>query len=261
MRLQVLSSGSRGNACLVRAGETRALLDAGLTMRELSARLDAVGVPSRSLHHIAVTHGHLDHARSAGALSHRASAPVTCSERIMRNRSIERAHELRAIRFGSDQELESPCDEEPLVLRPVHIPHDADPTAAFRVEHRGRVSVVLTDMGRPDPGVARALAGAHVLVLEFNHDEGMLRGGPYPAKLKRRIAGDGGHLSNEQAREVLRALAGPELHTLVLAHLSAHNNTPELALEAAHAELSALGLDGVRVEVARQDAPLEAIEV
>jgi phosphoribosyl 1,2-cyclic phosphodiesterase len=89
----------------------------------------------------------------------------------------------------------------------------------------------------------------------------MLAAGPYPERLKERIRGGRGHLSNEQAAEMLRLLAGPELHTVVLAHLSAHNNTQELARAAAEAALSAAGRDEVRVLVALQDEPLEPIPV
>jgi len=134
----------------------------------------------------------------------------------------------------------------------VRIPHDADPTVAFRLEHAGRVAVVLTDMGRPDPHVAARLAGAHVLVLEFNHDADMVAAGPYTAALKRRILGNAGHLSNAQAGEMLRLMAGPDLHTLVLAHLSEVNNRPLLALAAASAALEDLGLSQIKVELGRQ---------
>jgi phosphoribosyl 1,2-cyclic phosphodiesterase len=108
-------------------------------------------------------------------------------------------------------------------------------------------------MGRPDANVARRLAGAHLLVLEFNHDPGLVEAGPYPPALKRRILGNAGHLSNEQAGEMLRALAGPQLHTLVLAHLSKTNNRPLLALSEARSVLAELGLERVQVEVADQD--------
>jgi phosphoribosyl 1,2-cyclic phosphodiesterase len=90
-------------------------------------------------------------------------------------------------------------------------------------------------------------------VLEFNHDPGLVEAGPYPPALKRRILGNAGHLSNEQAGEMLRALAGPQLHTLVLAHLSKTNNRPLLALSEARSVLAELGLERVQVEVADQD--------
>lgn len=254
MHLQVLSSGSGGNSALFRAGEGRVLVDAGLTLAELEARLELAGVPPptgerSTLDHVLVTHGHLDHARSAGGIARKHRAVVHGSEAMLQAPSLRRAKRQAALRIGADAVL-----DEQLGLRVsnVALPHDAHPTVAFRLEHDGRVAVILTDMGRPDEYVARALRGAHVLVLEFNHDRDMLEQGPYPMALKRRVGGDAGHLSNAQAAQMLRWLAGPELHTLVLAHLSLHNNRPELALEAARTTLEALGLGHVRVLVASQ---------
>ena len=100
-----------------------------------------------------------------------------------------------------------------------------------------------------------------MLVLEFNYDADMLANGPYPPNLKRRIAGRGGHLSNAQAQAALAHLAGPDLHTLVLAHLSEKNNTPERALGAAQDKLRELGLDHVRIVIAQQDQVTESLEV
>jgi len=100
-----------------------------------------------------------------------------------------------------------------------------------------------------------------LLVLEFNHDPEMLRKGPYPINLKKRVAGRGGHLSNDQGAEVLGHLAGPNLHTLILAHLSLKNNTRQLAVDAAEAKLAELGLEGVEVIVADQDQVGRNIEV
>ena len=126
-------------------------------------------------------------------------------------------------------------------------------SAPFEVEHEDRVAVVLTDMGHPRREVADALSGAHVLVLEFNHDVEGLANGPYPPVLQNRIGGDRGHLSNEQAARMLEWLAGPELHTLVLAHLSKKTNTAERAEETARRTLDRLGLGHVEVHVASQD--------
>lgn len=261
MRLQVLSSGSRGNATLVRAGEVNLLVDAGLSLRELERRFDGARFSGRDVHHIALSHGHLDHARSSGSLARRTGATLHLCERLMRNKSVERAPRIATLRVGHRTLLEHPTAPSDLTMTAVQIPHDADPTVAFALDHAGRRAVILTDMGEPTPRISTQLGGAHVLVLEFNHDERMLKHGPYPINLKRRVAGKGGHLSNAQARDVLGHLAGPNLHTLVLAHLSEKNNRPELALEAATTKLAELGLAHVRVLVAQQDAVLDALTV
>jgi len=261
MHLQVLSSGSGGNSALVRAGDACVLVDAGLPGVEMERRLETARLGHAGLDHVFVTHGHLDHARSAGLLARRHRATLHCAEAIMSNASIRRHKTLSTLRIGSPSTAACARGDQGLRLTPYELPHDALPTVAFRIEHDDRVAVILTDMGVPRDDVARRLRGAHVLVLEFNHDLGMLETGPYPATLKRRIAGNAGHLSNDQAARMLRALASENLHTLVLAHLSEHNNRPDIALEAARATLDGLGLAHVKVLVASQDEVGPNLEV
>ncbi|MDE0891441.1 MAG: MBL fold metallo-hydrolase, partial [Planctomycetota bacterium] len=126
------------------------------------------------------------------------------------------------------------------------------PTVAIELSYGGRKAVICTDCGHPRNDVAPPLRGAHVLVLEFNYDPELLAAGPYPPKLQKRIRSDHGHLSNGQAQELLRDLVTPDLHTLVLAHLSKKTNSPELALAAARATLEDLGRSDVEVLVAAQ---------
>jgi phosphoribosyl 1,2-cyclic phosphodiesterase len=253
MHLQILSSGSAGNATLVRAGETHLLVDAGLELDELEVRLDAARVRPKRIDHLVLTHGHLDHARAAGAFSSAHGAPVHCALSLMSNASVRGARTLSTFTIGRRYPLQGPYGDDGLVLTPVLIPHDAEPTVALRLEQRDRVAAIVTDMGRPDLGALAGLSGAHLLVLEFNHDPRMLADGPYSPNLKRRIGGPRGHLSNAEACAMLRMLAGPELHTLVLAHLSRVNNTPELARAAAERTLADLGRADVQVLIAEQD--------
>jgi phosphoribosyl 1,2-cyclic phosphodiesterase len=252
MHLQVLSSGSGGNSALVRAGEARVLVDAGLPGEEMERRLEAARLGFGGLDHVFVTHGHLDHARSAGLVARRHRATLHCAEAVMRNASIRRHKRLATLRIGSPSNAPCARGAGELTLTPVALPHDAQPTVAFKIECAGRVAVILTDMGVPRDDVAHQLGGAHVLVLEFNHDLGMLENGAYPPALKRRIAGNAGHLSNDQAAWMLRAMASANLHTVVLAHLSEHNNRPLIALEAAQRTLDELGLAHVKVLIASQ---------
>jgi len=252
MRAQVLSSGSGGNSLSVLCGEMRVLVDAGLPMREQRARLEHARIPLRAIDHIVVSHAHLDHARCAGALAKHHDATLHCAERCMSFNSMKRAPRFEVLPIDSRRTLRGAHGDE-VLLEAIPLPHDCDPTVALRLETADRRLVVLTDMGRPDAAIARRLRGAHVLVLEFNYDERMLAEGPYPEALKRRVSGDRGHLSNTQASSMLAAMAGPELHTLVLAHISQKNNTPELALAAARATLQGIGREDVEVLVASQD--------
>jgi phosphoribosyl 1,2-cyclic phosphodiesterase len=262
VRLQVLSSGSEGNSALVRAGETTLMVDAGLARVAMDERLDAAQLPPAGIAHVLVTHGHLDHARSAGYVARREHATLHCAETMMTHASAKRAKRLSTIRVNHEFELAAPGSTDIVRALPALIPHDCDPTVAYRLEHEGRVAVILTDMGCVDDDVARRLAGAHVLVLEFNHDPLLMETSPYPAVLRKRILGNRGHLSNAQGALMLERLASDNLHTLILAHLSQKTNTRELALEAAQTTLARLGLTSrVRLIVAEQHVALESIAV
>lgn len=253
MHVQTLSSGSEGNATLIRAGELSLLVDAGLTARELYKRFEDARVTPRLIDHVLVTHGHLDHCRSAGIIGKRHEAIVHCAENIMRNRALLRSPKLAVLRPGSRVEVANIKTGDKVGISTIPVPHDCDPTVAFKLDHEDRVVVVLTDIGEPRKEVADQLRGAHVLLLEFNYDPEALAAGPYPEILQRRIRGGRGHLSNEQAATMLEWLAGPELHTLVIIHVSRKNNSPDIALDVAKRKLEELGLTHVKVLVASQD--------
>lgn len=274
MHIQVLSSGSEGNSTLIRAGEVTVLVDAGLGREAMLKRLESARLGPEGIGHVLVTHGHLDHSRSSGLVARRERATLHAAESQLTHPWARRAKNCAALAIGSEFRLAA----KPLVsagfggarsevgdeagVRAVPIPHDCDPTVAFRFERAGRVAAILTDIGRPDADVARDLAGAHVLVLEFNYDPGMMARGPYPLVLQRRIAGGRGHLSNAQAGEMLERLASENLHTLVLAHISQKTNRADIALETAHATLDRLGIaNRVRVIAAPQHEALPNLEV
>ncbi|MFT5732281.1 MAG: phosphoribosyl 1,2-cyclic phosphodiesterase [Planctomycetota bacterium] len=261
MRLQILGSGSGGNSALLWADETVILIDAGLPIRTLTERIASTGIGFRAIDHVIVSHGHLDHSRSAGIIAKRHGATLHCAARIQEHRSVSRAPDKSELPINGSTTLEPRSGSAPATLRTVKIPHDCEPTLAFRIEHGGRTLSFLTDMGEPRDDAAAALANSALLVLESNYDEELLKAGPYPASLKSRVRGSGGHLSNEQMTVMLTRMAGPELHTVVLAHLSAKNNRPDLAVDAARDALRRLGRDEVKVIAAKQDQPLEPIQV
>jgi phosphoribosyl 1,2-cyclic phosphodiesterase len=261
MQLQVLSSGSEGNSTLVRAGECAVLVDAGLPRIALDERFAAAGLGHEPFDHVLVTHGHLDHARSVGLVARRSRATLHAAEAQLSHPWARRARQLAALRVDARFELCSRTGGDALEVESVLLPHDCDPTVAFGFQQGARKAVILTDMGRPDPAIARRLCDPHVLVLEFNWDPELMESGPYPPMLRRRITGGRGHLSNQQAAAMLEQLAGANLHTLVIAHISQKTNLPEIARECAQAALLRLGLSHVRVLLAEQHQILPAIEV
>lgn len=262
MRLRMLGSGSRGNSALLSADETLILLDAGLPIRQLADRLAGARIGHRGIDHVVVTHGHLDHSRSAGIIAKRHDATLFCADRYFHHRAFSRAPEKRQLPDSGRIELEARPGSDPSpVVRTIRVPHDCDPTLALGIEHRDRHLSLVSDMGEPREDVASMLKDPHVLLLEANHDLEMLRSGPYPQALKDRVSGSHGHLSNDQMAIMLTRMVGPRTHTVVLIHLSEKNNSPELALDAARAALTRLGRPEVRVLVAAQHEPLDPIDV
>jgi phosphoribosyl 1,2-cyclic phosphodiesterase len=258
VRVTVLGSGSRGNAILLESGADAILIDAGFSGREVEERLARVGREPSSLLGIVVTHEHGDHVRGVGVLARRHGTPVHLTEGTL-------AHSPRIFQGGESLSFYRPghpFEVGPFRVEPFLTVHDAvDPVAVAVLDLPSRLRVgVATDMGRPTAGVRHALADCHLLVLEANHDERLLREASYPWSVKDRIASSHGHLSNEDAARFAAELLHAELGAIVLAHLSSEANTPELARTVVEGHLRALGYAGV-VEVALQDEPTRTYDV
>jgi len=228
MRFASLGSGSRGNALLVEAGTTRLLLDCGFGPREVAAKLGRLGLAPEDLTAILVTHEHSDHISGAFSLAARYRIPLWMTHGT-----------LAAASRGSGEgppvsilDSHHPFVLDGLEVHPFPVPHDAREPVQF-VFHDGKHRLgVVTDLGSSTPHVERILSGCDALVLECNHDGGMLKSGGYPPHLKRRIAGSFGHLENAESAALLGRLDSSKLQHLVAAHLSQQNNTPQLAQSA-----------------------------
>lgn len=252
MRVTVLGSGSRGNAILVESGDEALLVDAGFSARELETRLERIDRDPASIRAIVVTHEHGDHTRGVGVFARKHGTPVHITDGTRQACATLFRGEETLVPYRPGYAF----DLGPFRVEPFLTVHDAvDPVAVAVVERETRFRLgVATDLGRPSAGVRHALAGCHLLVLEANHDERLLREGPYPWSVKGRIASSHGHLSNTDAARLAEELLHPEMVAIVLAHLSAECNTPELALEVVEPPLRRRGFRGV-VAVAEQDGP------
>jgi len=253
VRLVPLSSGSRGNATLVELDGARVLVDAGLSCRELVRRLALVGVAPESLDGVLLSHEHEDHARGVERFSRRHGVPVYCSAQTLAALDLSPVHlaawrplpEGRPLRIG------------PLEVEAFPVPHDAVRPVAFVLQGAGVRLGLATDLGHVTAPVIAKLSGLDVLLVEFNHDERLLRQGPYPPSVQQRVAGGLGHLSNAAAGDLLRRTVGGTCVAVVLAHLSETNNRPELARRAAAAALADAGSARATLHVAHGDGPLE----
>lgn len=232
MRFCSLGSGSGGNSTLVEASQgitsTRLLVDAGFSVRELVKRLARAGCEPENVDAIFITHEHGDHIGCALAFSSRYRVPLLMSRGSWRavGQADFDASLLRFVRCGESVPLGD------MTVLPFAVPHDANEPLQLRLDDGAARLGLVTDLGSAPDSVAQALSGCHALLLECNHDEDMLRGGPYHAALKKRILGTHGHLSNHAAADLLSRCLHPGLHTVAAAHLSEKNNTPALAMSA-----------------------------
>ena len=229
MKIVILASGSTGNATLFEAGGTRVLVDAGVGPRALATRLAEAGAGGLP-HAIVLTHEHADHFGQCLRLAKKLHIPIWASEATARMELLHGRADVRV--FGARE----PFAIGALTLCPLPVPHDAAQVALV-IEGGGRRAALVTDLGEVPPALPAHLARCDVALIESNHDAEMLRRGPYPAFLKRRITSARGHLSNHEAHALLRALPA-ETHTVALMHLPKTNTRPELALERARDALS-----------------------
>lgn len=257
MDICVLSSGSGGNATFVRSAGTAILIDSGISLKELARRMEMVGVGPDSLDAVIVSHGHSDHVNGVPVLSRRMRLPVYANEATFAETGLVGAvGSERAVTFTTGTAF----DIGDLNVKPFPVPHDAAESVGFVISD-GKVRVCFaTDLGSLTLDVIHAFSGCDAVVLESNHDEAMLAQGPYPAFLKKRVAGPRGHLSNEDAAELLQGIAHGGLRHLVLAHLSRTNNIPDLPLEASVAALGSR-YSSVRISLGWQDKAGEFITV
>ncbi len=216
MKLWVLGSGSEGNAVLVECGESRVLIDAGFSPRELARRLRTIGIAPASIEACVVTHEHTDHIKGAAAGARKWGWSLLASEGTVGAWPELQAAACTAVEPGTSVALSR------VVVTAHATPHDAASPIGVRIAcaESGVTAVVCTDIGHASQSVRALCAGADLLVLESNHDEGMLRAGPYPPFLQARIASRVGHLSNRASADLAREVVHRDLAHVVLAHLS-----------------------------------------
>ncbi len=227
IRFSSLASGSRANATYLSDGETHLLVDCGLSARETTERLAAIGVSPESIEAIIVTHEHSDHV---------AGIPIFAKKygcRVYSNRPTRKGADF-------DRRLKSELLEEfetgerfhvgGIAFDPFSVVHDAADPVGFRISASGVALAFVTDLGQVTTLVRERVKGVNALVLEFNHDPILLQEAPYPWELKQRISSRTGHLSNECAAELVTHLSETcemPLQVIVAAHVSEKSNEPK----------------------------------
>src|SRR6478736_1067930 len=245
--VRVLGSGSSGNCIALEEEGAVLLLDAGFSAKEIELRAAQCDLDLTKVVGIAVTHEHGDHSKGAARLSTKYGVPVLGTPGTLEAIAAPRVLGLRP---------DTPTVIGPFTLEAATTSHDAAEPIAIAAWGPSQTRVGLAvDLGRPTTTVRYLLQECAAIVIEANHDEVMLLQSSYPATVRARIAGAGGHLSNRQTAELLAELCHPHLGLVILAHLSERCNAPEAARAAVAEAVATAGFRG-RLEVAPQHETL-----
>ena len=265
MRMVSIASGSSGNCIYIGSDKTHILVDAGISNKRIQQGLNDIGLKGGDVDGILITHEHSDHIKGLGVLARKYQVPIYATR--------ETLDEIRSkSSLGDyDRELLHPvCPDVDFVVgdltvKPFSIDHDAANPVAYRVQCGERSVAVATDMGHYDQYIIDHLRDLDALLLESNHDVRMLESGPYPYYLKRRILGDHGHLSNENAGRLLNCILHDRMKKILLGHLSKENNYAELAYETVRLEIDEgdcpYGAADCSITVARRDQMSEIVNL
>ncbi len=246
MRICNLSSGSDGNLTYIECGNTKVLVDDGLSSKETIKRLILLGVSPLDINAVLVTHEHSDHIKGIDNFCSKYNIPVYVHEDGLKPLENKLTKHIRIIPF-KDTGFE--IDE--LGVQSFAVPHDVVRCTGYSFyENQKKISIV-TDLGHTTSEIINNLAGSTLVYLEANHDVQRLLNNPrYPSLLKSRILGERGHLSNNASAETIYELLKSGTRQVVLSHLSTENNTPTLAYESVKSALEEHGvIEGTHIKI------------
>lgn len=258
VHLTILGSGSNGNCAYVETAETRILVDAGFSLRQIRQRLATIGRAPENLTGILITHEHSDHIAGLTALTAKLKIPVYCNRPTHEaaEYQLKTKFDCRIFATGASFEIGD------ILVETFSIPHDAQDPVGFLLRTNGANLGFLTDLGHATKLVLERVRPANALVLESNHDVKMLQDCPRrPWSLKQRILGRHGHLSNEAAADAAEQIMSAELKHLYLGHLSRECNKPDLAQRVMSACLQKIGATHVRLELTAQNIPCPTLSL
>ncbi|MDB6125992.1 MAG: Beta-lactamase domain protein [Pedosphaera sp.] len=257
VQLTILGSGSSGNCAYLETDETRILIDAGFSVRQVRQRLATIGRAPEGLSGILVTHEHTDHINGLIGLSSKLNIPIYCN-RLTKEAiefQLESKFDCRIFSTGASFEVGD------IGAETFSIPHDATDPVGFLLRTATAKIGFLTDLGHATKLALERVREANVLVLESNHDLKLLQESSRPWSLKQRIAGRHGHLSNTDAADAAQEIMSADLRHVYLGHLSRECNRPELAQRVMCERLKKIGANHVRVELTSQDTPCPTLSL
>jgi phosphoribosyl 1,2-cyclic phosphodiesterase len=249
MRVWTFASGSTGNCFLVESEGTKLLVECGRAQRDVKRYLDGVGFHPGQLDGILLTHAHFDHARSARKISDKFNVPVFASSGTLGTETLYDSELIRPLTSGK------PVTIGEILVKPFAVPHDCVEPLGFRFESHTGSACITTDLGWVPESVQQQFLDLDLLMLEANYDPHLLEVGPYPARLKYRVAGRRGHLANVETARAIAACQDHAPKQVWLGHLSESNNTPKHALRTVSNHLKARGLGHVPLRATKHRRP------
>lgn len=242
VRFISLSSGSNGNSYYIGNDRFGFLIDSGIGPRTIKKRLAEHGIAMDSVKFVLVTHEHIDHIKSLGAVVQRFGVNVYATEKLHRILDGHFCTRGKLKGYVKTCEPYKRVEMQDMAFIPFPVPHDARDTVGYFIEIDGIRFTLVTDAGDITDDIIKYGSMANVLILESNYDLDMLLGGDYSPDLKLRITAGSGHLSNDQAASVVKRIYNRGLSAIFLCHLSENNNTPERASNAIANALKEIGI-------------------
>ncbi len=256
-----LYSGSSGNCLLVRSKNTKLLIDCGTSCKKICDGLASIDSSIEDIDAILVTHEHSDHVQGLGMVSKKFNIPVYANLETWNamQKQKEKIDEENINIFKNDEDFFF----NDLTIHPFSTPHDAANPCGFNIHNGKRKISIATDLGHMDNKIFNQLQESSFVLLESNYEPEMLAASKYPYRLKQRIAGPHGHLSNETAGKTISALMKKDLKEVVLGHLSKENNFPELAYQTVAEQLMENNSDinTIKISVASRFNPGRIIQI
>ena len=261
MTICTLASSSSGNATIVSHGNTHLLIDAGISLRKIREGLKSLDLTPDDIAGVLVTHEHSDHVKGLEMLTkyHNTSifSSVGAGHGIYHSKNQLEPY-INGFEIGIAFEMGD------VIVSSFNIPHDACQSVGFCLQAGGKTLAYATDLGYVTQEVMDAMRGADIAIIESNHDKKMLKSGPYPAPLKRRVASKYGHLSNDDCGLFAVELVKSGTKYLQLSHLSKENNTPILAKKTVGQAMADVGIsvdEDVILDVALPFSPSKIYEI
>jgi phosphoribosyl 1,2-cyclic phosphodiesterase len=259
VKVNVLGSGSKGNCTIFSSEKTKIMIDAGFNAKQLTVKMKQVGIEPDEIDAILITHEHTDHIKGLRIFADRHQITTYCnrdtaealrySEKKLAPKSFKLFENGQTIKIGDCQ------------VHPISVRHDAANATAYTISHLNTKLGFATDLGVAERAMIHHLKDLDFLMIESNHDTELLLQSDRSYSLKSRIAGRMGHLSNQQTIDLLKEVLTVRTRHVILAHLSSDCNTPQIAKTGVEKLINQMGLNGLNLQVAKQDEPLETIEL